>query len=147
LRAPAHGGLRGAGAGHPGPGRRLRRPGEPPRAPRAPVDGMRVRILQIVTVIAALGVWEVVARMGWVDPLFVPAPSAVAPALLKIGRGALAGLADTLGKTAVAYVLSVVLGVSAGGAAGSMLLLAEVLPPNAIAVYGSPRYRVRTVIV
>src|SRR5207249_9840618 len=116
-------------------------------APRAPVDGMRVRILQIVTVIAALGVWEVVARMGWVDPLFVPAPSAVAPALLKIGRGALAGLADTLGKTAVAYVLPVVPGVSAGVAGGSIRLLREVLPPNAIAVYGSPRYRVRTVIV
>ena len=74
---------------------------------------MKVRILQLVTVIAALGAWELVARMGWVDPLFVPAPSAVAAALFKIGRGALAGLADTLGKTAVAYVLSVVLGVSA----------------------------------
>src|SRR5207245_2752371 len=106
-------GLLPPGAGHLDPGGGLRRAGQPSGAPRAPVDRMRIRILQLVTVVAGLAAWELAARSAWVDPLFVPAPSAVAPALLRIGGDALAGLADTLGKTALAYVLSVVLGVSA----------------------------------
>jgi NitT/TauT family transport system permease protein len=108
---------------------------------------MKVRILQLVTVIAALGAWELIARLGWVDPLFVPAPSAVASALVSISRGALAGLADTLGKTAVAYVLSVVLGVSAGLAVGSVRLLRDVLSPYVIALYGIPKILVLPWIV
>jgi len=108
---------------------------------------MKVRILQLVTVIAGLGLWELVARAGWVDPLFVPAPSAVAPALLGIGRGALAGLADTLGKTALAYVLSVLLGVSAGVVVGSVRLLRDVLSPYVIALYGIPKILVLPWIV
>ena len=111
------------------------------------MDGLKVRLLQLVTVIAALAAWESVARMGWVDPLFVPAPSAVAPALLRISGGALAGLADTLGKTAVAYVLSVVLGVSAGVAVGSVRLLRDVLSPYVIALYGIPKILVLPWIV
>jgi len=108
---------------------------------------MRVRVLQLVTVIVGLGLWELTARMGWVDPLFVPAPSAIAPALVTISGGALAGLADTLGKTAVAYVLSVVLGVSAGVAVGSVRLLRDVLSPYVIALYGMPKILVLPWIV
>ncbi len=108
---------------------------------------MRVRILQLVTVVAGLAVWEVAARSGWVDPLFVPAPSAVAPALRRIGGDALAGLADTLGKTALAYVLSVVLGVSAGIAVGSVRLLRDVLSPYVVALYGIPKILVLPWIV
>ena len=108
---------------------------------------MTVRLLQLATVIAGLAGWELIARLGWVDPLFVPAPSAVARALFTISGGALAGLADTLGKTAVAYVLSVVLGVSAGVAIGSVRLLRDVLSPYAIALYGIPKILVLPWIV
>ena len=108
---------------------------------------MKVRALQLGTVIIALGSWELAAQMGWVDPLFVPAPSAIVPALMRISGGALAGLADTLGKTAVAYVLSVVLGVSAGIAVGSVRLLREVLSPYVIALYGIPKILVLPWIV
>jgi ABC-type nitrate/sulfonate/bicarbonate transport system permease component len=100
-----------------------------------------------VTVIVGLGLWELTARMGWVDPLFVPALSAIAPALLAISGGAFVGLADTLGKTAVAYVLSVVLGVSAGVAVGSVRLLRDVLSPYVIALYGMPKILVLPWIV
>ena len=89
----------------------------------------RVLVLQVVSVLALLGIWEGAARAGWVDPLFVPAPSAVVGAFGRIGPSALAGLADTLAKTAVAYVLSVVLGVSLGVAVGSVRVLREVSGP------------------
>jgi ABC-type nitrate/sulfonate/bicarbonate transport system permease component len=107
----------------------------------------RVRLLQLVTVAVALGAWELLARGGWVDPLFVPAPSAVALALARIGGPALAGLGDTLGKTAAAYVLSVVLGVAAGVVIGSVRLLRDVLSPFVIALYGIPKILVLPWIV
>ena len=108
---------------------------------------VRVRLLQAASVAALLAAWEAVARAGWVDPLFVPAPSAVALAFGRIGRSALTGLGDTLLKTAVAYVLSVVLGVSLGVAIGSVRSLREVLSPFVVAVYGMPKILVLPWIV
>jgi NitT/TauT family transport system permease protein len=99
----------------------------------------RVLVVQAVSLLAVLAVWEAVARAGWVDPLFVPAPSAVAGAFGRIGRSALAGLGDTLIKTAVAYALSVVLGVGLGIALGSVRPLREALNPFVVALYGMPK--------
>jgi ABC-type nitrate/sulfonate/bicarbonate transport system permease component len=105
------------------------------------------RLLQIATVLTGLALCEFAARSAWVDPLFIPAPSAVARALAAISGPALAGLADTLAKTAAAYVLSVVLGVSAGIAVGSVKLLRDVLSPYVIALYGMPKILVLPWIV
>jgi len=105
------------------------------------------RALQLATVLSGLALWELAARSAWVDPLFIPAPSAVARALAAISGPALAGLADTLAKTAAAYVLSVVLGVSAGLAGGSVKLLRDVLSPYVIALYGMPKILVLPWIV
>jgi NitT/TauT family transport system permease protein len=107
----------------------------------------RVRWLQAVTLVVLLAAWEGAARGGWLDPDFVPAPSAVATALGRIGPSALAGLGDTLAKTAVAYVLSVVLGVALGVAIGSVRALRDVLGPFVVAVYGMPKILVLPWIV
>jgi ABC-type nitrate/sulfonate/bicarbonate transport system permease component len=107
----------------------------------------RVRLLQVTSIVAVLAVWEVVARVGWVDPLFVPAPSAVLGAFGRIRGSALQGLADTLAKTAVAYVLSVMLGVALGVAIGSVRVLRDVLSPFVVAVYGMPKILVLPWIV
>src|SRR5207247_9588198 len=109
-----------------------------PPASRPPLQ-YRVRALQLVTIGLALGVWETAARAGWIDPLFVPAPGAVGAALGTIGGTALAALGDTLGKTAIAYVLSVTLGVAAGLTVGSVRLLRAVPSPFVIAVCSSPQ--------
>src|SRR5207244_10171370 len=85
---------------------------------------------------ALLIAWEAVARAGWVDPLFVPAPSAVARALGRIGAAALAGLGETLLKAAIAYVLAVVIGVSGGILLGSVRPLRQAVNPFALALYG-----------
>ena len=107
----------------------------------------RARVLQIATIAAGLAAWEAVARAGWIDPLFVPAPSAVARAFGRIGVAALSGLGDTLAKTAVAYVLSVVLGVGGGLVIGSMRSVREVVNPYVIALYGIPKILVLPWIV
>ncbi len=106
-----------------------------------------VRALQLASVLALLGAWEGAARGGLVDPLFVPAPSAVGRALATMGGPALVALGDTLGKTAIAYALSMVLGVAAGLAVGSVRLLREVLDPFVVALYGIPKILVLPWIV
>src|SRR5262245_66526655 len=65
----------------------------------------------------------------------------------RIAVPALAALADTLGKTALAYVLSVMLGVAAGLVVGSVRLLRDVLSPYVIALYGIPKILVLPWIV
>jgi NitT/TauT family transport system permease protein len=108
---------------------------------------LRVRLVQLASVAALLAAWEGVARAGWLDPLFVPAPSAVAGALLTVGATALAGLGDTLVKTAVAYVISVVVGVGGGLVLGSLRPVRQAVNPFVIALYGMPKILVLPWIV
>src|SRR5207244_691732 len=85
-----HRGLHRARRGHARPDRRLRRARQRRRAPRPAMDRLtpRVRVVQVLSVSALLLAWEGVARAGWVDPLFVPAPSAVLRAFGRIGGAA-----------------------------------------------------------
>lgn len=110
-------------------------------------DGARVAGLQAASLVVALATWEGLARAGWIDPLFVPAPSAVTRSLWGIGAIALGGLADTLGKTAVACALSIVTGVSAGLVLGGARALEHTLRPFVIALYGMPKILVLPWIV
>ena len=107
----------------------------------------RIAFLQGASLLVALVTWEGLARAGWVDPLFVPAPTAVARSFASVSDVALRGLADTLGKTAVAYALSIVLGVSAGLVLGSARALDHTLRPFVIALYGMPKILVLPWIV
>jgi len=100
---------------------------------------MRIRALQLASIVAIVAAWEAVARLEWVDSAFVPAPSAVVRALGAIGDRALGGLGDTLVKTAIAYAIAVVLGVTLGVTIGSVRLLRDVLNPFVIAAYGIPK--------
>lgn len=107
----------------------------------------RVALIQVVSLGVALAIWEGLARLGWVDPLFVPAPSAVARSFGSVGGLALGGLVDTLSKTVVAYALAVVLGVGAGVVMGSLRALEHVLRPFVVALYGMPKILVLPWIV
>ena len=110
-------------------------------------DTARIVGLQVVSLLVALATWEALVRAGWVDPLFVPAPTAVVRSFASVGDVALSGLADTLGKTAVAYALSIVLGVTAGLVLGSARALDHTLRPFVIALYGMPKILVLPWIV
>jgi ABC-type nitrate/sulfonate/bicarbonate transport system permease component len=99
----------------------------------------RIVLIQVASLGGAVATWELLARAGWVDPLFVPTPSAVAASFPSIAMVAVGGLFDTLGKTAVAYLLAVVLGVAGGLALGSVRALEHVLHPFVVALYGMPK--------
>jgi ABC-type nitrate/sulfonate/bicarbonate transport system permease component len=103
------------------------------------VSPARRRLLQIVSIAALVAAWEVVARLGWVDPLFVPAPSAVARALRTIAPSAAGLVGETLAKTLVAFVLATALGVGAGLLIGGIRDLHDVLNPFVVALYALPK--------
>jgi len=100
---------------------------------------VRVHALRVVTVLAILVAWELTVRAGLADPLFVPEPTAVVRVLGAVTRAALGSFAETLGKVAVAYGLSVVLGVGLGVILGSARAMRDVLNPFVVLLYGLPK--------
>ena len=99
----------------------------------------RRRFAQALSVAGLLLIWELAARVGVIDPLFVPAPSAVLRAVGVIGPEALGLLGETLAKTLVAYALAIALGVGAGLAIGGVRYLHDVLNPFLVALYALPK--------
>lgn len=99
----------------------------------------RRRLIQAGSIGLLVAAWEIAARAGWVDPLFVPAPSAVVRAFGVIGPGALGLLGETLGKTLVAYALAIALGVGAGLLIGGVRYLHDVLNPFLVALFALPK--------
>ena len=110
----------------------------PPREARAWGRG-RVLAAQGLSVLAVLGAWELAVRLGAVDPLFVPAPSAVWSALLRTSGDVGPRLADTLAKAVMGYAIAVALGVTAGLAIGWRRVLHDVAMPYVVALYGIPK--------
>jgi NitT/TauT family transport system permease protein len=96
-------------------------------------------LAQALSLGALVVTWDVVVRAGWADPLFVPAPLAVARALRTIAPEAMGLLGETLGKTLVAYGLAVALGVGAGLLIGSVRYLHDVLNPFLVVLYALPK--------
>jgi NitT/TauT family transport system permease protein len=103
------------------------------------VSALHRRLAQGASLTFLLVVWELTIRGGWIDPLFVPAPSAVARALRTVTPDAIGLLAETLGKTLVAYVLAVAFGVGAGLLIGGVRYLHDVLNPFLVALYALPK--------
>ncbi|PUA99393.1 taurine transport system permease protein [Acidovorax sp. 107] len=74
------------------------------------------------SIIVFLAVWELICRAGWIDPIFLPPPSAVfAKAMGMVGEGTLIGnvlasgrrvMIGFLAATAVAIPLGIILGTS-----------------------------------
>jgi NitT/TauT family transport system permease protein len=99
----------------------------------------RRRLVQGLSIVTLVAAWEAIVRVGWADPLFVPAPSAVARACGAIAPEAVGLLGETLGKTLAAYALAVGLGVGAGLLIGGVRYLHDVLSPFLVALYALPK--------
>ena len=95
--------------------------------------------LQVLSLAALVVGWEVAVRLGLADPLFVPAPTAVAAALAAGAGEVVPRLADTLLKALLGYGLAVVLGVSGGLVLGSRRLVHDVAMPYVVALYSIPK--------
>jgi NitT/TauT family transport system permease protein len=97
------------------------------------------RLAQAASLAVLVAGWETASRAGWVDPLFVPAPSAVLAAFREIGPEATRLLGETLGKALLAYALSVGLGVGAGLIVGAVRHFHDVVNPFLVTLYAIPK--------
>ncbi len=97
------------------------------------------RLAQAASLAVLVAAWEAGVRLHAVDPLFVPAPWAVARAVVAIGPEAARLLGETVGKTLIAYALSVTLGVGLGLVIGTARHLYAVLNPFLVALYAIPK--------
>lgn len=100
---------------------------------------MKVLGWQALSVTVALFAWEAAVRWGALDPLFVPAPSAVLRVFGATAAETLPRLGDTLIKTLLGYALAVGVGVPAGLLLGSRPTAHAVAMPYVVALYGIPK--------
>ncbi len=103
------------------------------------MERVRLGLWRLGSLVVLVAIWEGIVRLGWVDALFVPPPTAVARALGGILDVALARLGDTFLKTLVAYLLSAFLGVSLGLIVGSLRTLYQVFNPFLVVFYSLPK--------
>ncbi|MPY73288.1 MAG: ABC transporter permease subunit [Alphaproteobacteria bacterium] len=96
----------------------------------------RVLILAILILI-----WEGCARAGWIDPFYLPAPSAVANVIVTLfADGEIwPHLEATFGAAVIGIGVGLVLGIVLGFGAALLPLLAELLEPVMILLNAIPR--------
>jgi NitT/TauT family transport system permease protein len=94
-----------------------------------------------LALLLSLGLWESLARLGWLDPFYAPPPSTVAEVMLALVADG--ELWPHLSATAIAafagLLVGLVLGIVLGFAAALSPVLAELLEPVMILLNAIPR--------
>jgi len=103
------------------------------------VDRLKLLGWQALSVAILVLAWEAAVRWRLVDPIFVPAPSAILGVLRATGGEALPRLSDTLLKTLLGYALAIGAGVPSGIVLGSRPTAHAVVMPYIVALYGVPK--------
>ncbi len=101
----------------------------------------RAWLRQLAAFAIVLAMWEAAARAGLLNPLYVPAPSAVTAALAELfGSGTIwPHLAATFAAAVAGLLLGLAVGTALGIAAALVPFLAEVLEPFMILLNAIPR--------
>ena len=115
-------------------------------APMAPVRRRSVRgaatsnlSLQIISVVAVLGIWEILGRLA---PLFTSYPSAIVGGFYEVAvvrNELLPALATTLIGLVLGYSIAAALGIAIGFAMGLSHVVETALDPYVSALYSTPR--------
>jgi ABC-type nitrate/sulfonate/bicarbonate transport system permease component len=119
-------------------------------APAPEGGGRRWRwLLGAASPVAVLLAWEATARLGWVSPLFLPPPSAVA---LEAGRMAVSGelarhLGLSLARIGAGFVLGALAGTAVGLVLGASRLAEAVGNPLLAAAYPIPKIALLPLLV
>ncbi|WP_457105158.1 ABC transporter permease subunit [Methylobacterium sp. P5_C11] len=108
---------------------------DPPARPGPRRSGALVPAVSAASVLAALGLWVLATRAGWMKPLFLPPPKAVLTAFGQAWRGEIDGVPlglhvrDSLLRILGAFGLAVLVGIPAGLAMGTSRIARGVLDP------------------
>lgn len=98
-------------------------------------------VRQIIGGLVLLAVWEFFSRIGWIDPFYLPAPTAIAATLYQIfANGSIwPHLMATLTAALVGLVFGLGIGAFLGFAAALIRPLADLLEPVMILLNAIPR--------
>jgi NitT/TauT family transport system permease protein len=101
----------------------------------------RVWARQLLALIVALGLWEAAGQAGWLNPLYFPAPSRIAVALVELfSQGSIwPHLQATFTAAIGGLVLGIAVGVVLGSLAALIKPLAELLEPVMMMLNAVPR--------
>ncbi len=96
-----------------------------------------------------VALWEVAARRQWLDPLFFPAPSAVAGTWWRMIRGGQlqTDIRVTTVRVLAAFLLGAVPGVALGMAMGLWRPVRDALLPTVVALYPIPRIAILPLVL
>ncbi|GEK81614.1 ABC transporter permease [Agrococcus baldri] len=97
--------------------------------------------LGIAVPVVLIGLWEVAARLGWINAQFFPAPSSsvIRGVEMIIEGRLLADIGITAYRVLVGYVLGTIIGFAAGVGMGMSPLLRKALEPMLSALYTVPK--------
>jgi len=111
-----------------------------PPATRLRLALRRPWVARIGVIVLLLLLWEIAARW-WIDPMFLAPPSRVFMSLSTVfeTRGVPAALRITFFELAVAFVLSVVIGLVLGFAIGLQPFARKSFMPIVLLLYGTPQ--------
>lgn len=105
--------------------------------------------LGAVVIVGLLAFWELVARLGWVAPLYLPAPTAIAQELVRMAASGTLGASLTASLSRILWGL--LLGAAAGLAVGMAVGLSRVaegaLDPLISLLYPIPKIAVLPLFV
>ena len=110
---------------------------------------MSRRLASLSSLITLLVAWESVCRKGWVSPVLLSPPSAIASSLVELLRsGAIAGdLASTIAAFALSLLLAVGFGVAVGITMGMSESMYFLLHPYIVSLNSVPKIALMPVIV
>ena len=116
--------------------------------------GLTLRQRRLVThaaiFVALVGLWELGARAGWLNPLFYPRPSAILNSfwLIYVENGNVwYHLYATMGLVLAGFALGSVLGVGLGALVGFNALVRRFVKPYVIVLEATPRIAVAPLLI
>jgi NitT/TauT family transport system permease protein len=107
----------------------------------SPGNGWRNTLWRLAILVSGFGIWEIAARMKWIDPYLISSPNAIAERLWSLARsGAMLGhIYVTAVETLLGFVIGAVLGVLLGMALALSPRFAVIIDPFVVAINGLPR--------
>ena len=96
---------------------------------------------RVLTLVLLIALWELGARVGWIDPFYAPPPTRVALALIELfaDGSVLPHLEATFTAALLGLALGLVIGIVLGFSAALLPVLAELLEPVMILLNAVPR--------
>jgi ABC-type nitrate/sulfonate/bicarbonate transport system permease component len=122
--------------------------GKPARSRRNTLSA-RERMMGLLVPLVLLAIWEIVARLGWIDVRFFPAPSSVAKAMVSSMRSGelLINTKATLQRLLLGMVLGGVPGLAVGILMGVYRPLRLIFDPLIAATYPIPKSAILPLIL